>query len=245
MRRPARVRARRRRERVDEVDVAPQARAGHELDRALARHVPAARRRRRGAERVERFVALHAGRRIAGAERHRLELPLRTAAVDAREDAADGRPRVLLRRERDGVDADAVAVEHDDVERGPQPRRVRIARRVHALEAAGGARGGEQHVGAFAGHPADEAPRRHVLVTVEQDHGAAEGVERRERRARAERRHGELLAVGVGDERGHRGAEEPARDARHAGVIHAADVRHRRGDEVVMHEEQHRQIVVR
>ena len=81
-----------------------------------------------------------------------------------------------------------------------------------------------------------------MLVAVQDDHRAPERLQRGERRARPQRRHGELFAISVAHQPGQHGAHQqllpggPARGADGGGV---GD---RRGDEVVVEQEEERSI---
>ncbi len=236
------TKAREERQGMDEVDVLPQARAFAELDAALAREVPALRvdRRRQPEGRV---VYPDARRRIEGDERPRLQAPLRPLPLGSREMAPHRRPRRRLRGEGDRLHAHLLLGQLDAIERGPQASGIGVAERVERLPAACTTGGREQDIPAVGGHAGHEARGRNVFMAVQEEHGAPEGMERRERGTGPERGHRELFAVRVGDERGQGPADEPAHHPRRPHRVDMADVRDGRRDEVMMDQEDERAAV--
>jgi hypothetical protein len=97
--------------------------------------------------------------------------------------------------------------------------------------------GGEDHVALAVAHALELARARDVLVPVQHEDGPLEGVQEREHAPGAHRRHRQLLAVGVRDERRQDAPQARVRELAEAVRLDRARVGHGRGHEVVVQEQ--------
>jgi len=226
---------------LDRLDVAHQLAIGRHA--ALAAVVPTASViHRRICQTNQRVVALEIGRRIRiRNERQAFDVPGRAVPHGAHQRMHGERAGAALPRERYGIDLQLRSGPVDHVERGPEASGVlRLAVRP-ALSGAAATGGHDQHVAVTHHGAVEQARSGVVLVPMQDEHGAPQRVQRGQRRTGAERRHRELLAVGVGHQLGQGLLDTPAQPARRILLdFDQPQIGDRRGHQVMMQQKQHR-----